>query len=135
MKHRETQLIQAETIYLTDASSTTYEFGKFANAADLESSSTDYLLYVADNTAMSITTDDYFRLDPSPNQIPYQHFYNIAGKWDGANESYLLSQCMEMKLECILIHPQLCNYKCCKFNNRKLVSTLFGTYSPSSRTV
>lgn len=118
---------------LTDASSTTYEFGKFANAADLESSSTDYL-YVADNTAMSITTDVTISAWIKPESNTVSTLYNIAGKWDGANESYLLSQYGD---EIRMYIDSSSNYATTNAANLTTGNWyhVVGTYSASSRTV
>lgn len=76
---------------LTDGSTTTYAPGKFANGADLESGSTDYL-YSADNASFSITGNVTISAWIKPESVTAATSFDIAGKWDGANESYLLQQ-------------------------------------------
>lgn len=76
---------------LTDVSSTTYTNAKFGNGADIESSNSQYL-YAADSSSLSVTSDLTISawINPESNTASTQ--YDIAGKWDESNETYLLAQ-------------------------------------------
>lgn len=76
---------------LTDASATTFAAGKYGNGADLESGSTDYQ-YIADNAALSITASTSISAWIKPESVTAATLFDIAGKWDGADESYRLAQ-------------------------------------------
>lgn len=76
---------------LTNANTTAYAIGKFANGADLERSSTNYF-YVADNATLSVTGNLTLAAWIKPESVTAATTFTILGKWDGANESYRLTQ-------------------------------------------
>lgn len=75
---------------LTDAATVTRVAGKFGNAGDFESGSSQYQ-YVADNTTLSITGSLTISVWIKPESVS-AGTWNIVGKWDGSNESYRLYQ-------------------------------------------
>lgn len=76
---------------LTNTNSVSYTSGKFGNAGDFEKDSSQYQ-YVADNANLSTTGDLSVGGWIKPESVTADIQFNIAGKWDGANESYLLAQ-------------------------------------------
>lgn len=76
---------------LTNVNTTTYTGGKYGNGADYESGSSQYH-YIADNEELSITGDMTISAWINPESVTASTLFDIAGKWDGSNESYLLSQ-------------------------------------------
>lgn len=76
---------------LTNANSTAFATGKFGNGADFESASFNYQ-YAADNTALSLTGDLTMSAWIKPESVTASTQFDIAGKFDQSNESYLLSQ-------------------------------------------
>lgn len=76
---------------LTNANTTAFAVGKFANGADLERSSTNYF-YVADNATLSVTGNLTLAAWIKPESVTAATTFTILGKWDGANESYRLVQ-------------------------------------------
>ena len=72
--------------------------GKFGSALDFESSSSEYG-YIADNSSLSLTGDLTISVWIKPESTTAATLFDIAGKWDGANESYLLAQyCDEIRM-------------------------------------
>lgn len=65
--------------------------GKFADAADLERGSSEYY-YRADGSALSVTGSFTLSAWIRPEDTTAATQYDILGKWDGANESYLLAR-------------------------------------------
>lgn len=65
--------------------------GKFYNAGDFESGNSEYQ-YIADSAALSITRSLTVSAWIRPESITASTHFDIMGKWDGSNESYLLSQ-------------------------------------------
>lgn len=76
---------------LTNINTTPYVAGKFAGGGDFEQSSSQYQ-YVTDNAALSITGSLTLTAWIKPESTTASTQFDIAGKWDGSNESYLLSQ-------------------------------------------
>jgi hypothetical protein len=74
-------------ITLTNSGTATYAAGKFSNSVDVNGSSQH--LYSADNADLSITGQVTISAWINPDTVTGTQ--TIAGKWDGANESYLLS--------------------------------------------
>ncbi|MFA4881115.1 MAG: LamG domain-containing protein [Candidatus Doudnabacteria bacterium] len=72
---------------LTNTGTATFASGKFGNTASLNGSSQYF--YVADNAILSLTGDVVLSAWIYADSITGSH--DIVGKWDGANESYLLS--------------------------------------------
>lgn len=68
-----------------------YVGGKSASAIDLESTSSQYG-YLGDNASISLTKDLTISSWIKPESVTASTQFDIAGKWDGANESYLLCQ-------------------------------------------
>lgn len=75
------------SITLTNSGTATYAAGKFSNSVDVNGSSQH--LYSADNSDLSITGQVTLSAWVNPDTVTGTQ--TIAGKWDGANESYLLS--------------------------------------------
>lgn len=80
-----------KAITLTDTNTVAFVGGKFANAGDFESTSSEYQ-YAADNASLSLTGDVTISAWIKPESVTAATLFDIAGKWDGANESYLLAQ-------------------------------------------
>lgn len=76
---------------LTNTGTATFVSAKYANGTDLESGSSQYF-YIADNTTLSIASDLTITAWIKPESVTAATHFDIAGKWDGANESYLLAQ-------------------------------------------
>ncbi|MCL4366208.1 DUF2341 domain-containing protein [Patescibacteria group bacterium] len=80
-------------ITLTNTNSATYTAGKFGNAGTFASASSQYQ-YAASATSSPLTVTGDLTLSswikPTSNTAATQ--YDITGKWDGANTSYLLAQ-------------------------------------------
>lgn len=68
-----------------------YVAGKSATALDFASTSFQYG-YLADNASVSLTKDLALSVWIKPESVTAATQFDIVGKWDGANESYLLSQ-------------------------------------------
>ena len=62
-----------------------------AGALDFESGSSQYG-YAADSTSLSITSNLTITSWIKPESVTASTLFDIAGKWDGTNESYLLAQ-------------------------------------------
>ncbi len=65
--------------------------GKLEGALSFASASSEYG-YAADSTSLSITGSLTLSAWIKPSSNTASTFYDIAGKWDGTNESYLLTQ-------------------------------------------
>lgn len=65
--------------------------GKFGRALDYEKDSTEYA-WTADSVGLSITSDLTVSGWIKPESVTAATLFDIAGKWDGANASYLLAQ-------------------------------------------
>lgn len=76
---------------LTESSTVTRVAGKFANGGDYESTESDYH-YIADNSLLSLTSSLSLAAWIKPESTTASTAFDIAGKWDGSNESYLLQQ-------------------------------------------
>ncbi|MBI2010364.1 MAG: LamG domain-containing protein, partial [Candidatus Chisholmbacteria bacterium] len=76
---------------LTDTNTVTFSAGKFANGGDFESGSSEYQ-FAADNAYLSVTSSLTISAWIKPESVTASTSFDIAGKWDGANESYLLEQ-------------------------------------------
>lgn len=78
-------------INLTNNNSATYTLGKYGNATDLEKDSSQFFS-TEDNTILSITGDLTVGAWIKPESTTSDTQFDITGKWDGDNESYLLAQ-------------------------------------------
>lgn len=76
---------------LTNVNTATFATGKFASAAALLKSSSQYFRS-ASTTPLSITGDLTLSAWIRPTSVTAATQFDIIGKWDGANTSYLLSQ-------------------------------------------
>lgn len=76
---------------LTDTNTVARAGGQFANGADFESTNSEYQ-FAADNASLSITGSLTLAAWIKPESVTAATLFDIAGKWDGANESYLLAQ-------------------------------------------
>lgn len=75
---------------LTNSGSTTRSTGRFGQAMDFESTSSQYL-YSSDNSVLSLTSSFTISVWIRPETVS-AGTYNIVAKWDGTNESYRLMQ-------------------------------------------
>ncbi|OGC47516.1 hypothetical protein A2886_03265 [candidate division WWE3 bacterium RIFCSPHIGHO2_01_FULL_42_13] len=64
---------------------------KFGSAYDYEGDSSEYA-YSADSTSLSITGSTTLTAWIKPESVTAATLFDIAGKWDGGNESYLMAQ-------------------------------------------
>ncbi len=76
---------------LTNANSTAYANGKYGNGIDNERGSFNYL-YIADNATLSVTGALSLSAWIKPESTTAATHFNIIGKWDDTNLSYLLTQ-------------------------------------------
>jgi len=76
---------------LTEVNGVAQVAGRFADAADLERGSSE-LYYRADSTALSITGSFTLSAWIRPEDTTAATQYDIMGKWDQANESYLFQR-------------------------------------------
>ena len=76
---------------LTDTNTVAYVSGKFANGGDFESGNSEYE-YAADNATLSLTGNLSLATWIKPESTTASTQYDIAGKWDATNKSYLLAQ-------------------------------------------
>lgn len=76
---------------LTEVNGVAQVAGKFADAADLERGSSE-LYYRADSTALSITGSFTLSAWVRPEDTTAATQYDIMGKWDLTNESYLFAR-------------------------------------------
>ncbi len=76
---------------LTNVASTTYTQGKFGNAANFESDSSQYM-YVADNVPLSMTKEITMSAWIKPESVTGGTDFTIMAKWDGSNRSYSFIQ-------------------------------------------
>lgn len=65
--------------------------GKYGKALDFEADSSQYT-YTADSTSLSLTGSLAIEAWIKPESITDATQFDIAGKWDDANQSYLLAQ-------------------------------------------
>lgn len=64
---------------------------KFGNGYDFESTNSEYS-YAADSASLSITGSYTLSAWIKPESNTASTLFDIAGKWDGSNESYLMAQ-------------------------------------------
>lgn len=76
---------------LTEVNGVAQVAGRFADAADLERGSSE-LYYRADSTALSITGSFTLSAWVRPEDTTAATQYDIMGKWDQTNESYLFQR-------------------------------------------
>lgn len=76
---------------LTNTNSTPYASGKFGSALNFTAASSQYA-YAADNATLSLTSDLTVDAWIYPKSNTAATEYEIAGKWDNTNQSYLLAQ-------------------------------------------
>lgn len=76
---------------LTEVNGVAQVAGKFADAADLERGSSE-LYYRADSTALSITGSFTLSAWVRPEDTTAATQYDILGKWDVTNESYMFAR-------------------------------------------
>lgn len=78
-------------ITLTDTNTVAFTSGKFGNGGDFESGNAEYQ-YTADNATLSIIGSLTLAAWIRPESTTASTHFDIIGKWDGSNESYLLAQ-------------------------------------------
>ncbi len=76
---------------LTLVNTPTWAVGKVGKGLSLTRASSQYG-YIADNASLSLTGDVSIEAWIKPASVTAATKYTIAGKWDGANVSYLLEQ-------------------------------------------
>lgn len=76
---------------LTNVNSTAPGNGRFLYGADLELDSSNYF-YTADSAILSLTGNITLAAWINPESTTANTHFDIIGKWDGSNESYLLAQ-------------------------------------------
>lgn len=76
---------------LTDVNTVAFTSGKFGRAGDFESTSSEYQ-HAADSASLSQTGNITLSAWIQPESVTAATQFNIAGKWDDTNESYLLAQ-------------------------------------------
>ncbi len=79
------------TLTNTGTATFTTTLAKFGNATDLESGSSQYFT-VADNATLSLTGNLTLAAWIKPESVTAATAFDIIGKFDGANESYQLTQ-------------------------------------------
>ncbi len=79
------------TLTNTGTATFTTTLAKFGNATDLESGSSQYFT-VADNATLSLTGNLTLTAWIKPESVTTSTAFDIIGKFDGANESYQLTQ-------------------------------------------
>ena len=76
---------------LTDSGNITRVAGKFGNGGNFEPGSSRYQ-YAADNAPLSITGSATLTAWIKPTSVTASTLFDIVGKFDGSNESYLMAQ-------------------------------------------
>ncbi len=81
----------AHNNHLTNVNGAVYVPGRFGNAAGFSPEDSHYQ-YIGTSDELSITGDLSIAAWIMPESVASSTQFNIAGKWDNANQSYLLSQ-------------------------------------------
>ena len=76
---------------LTDTNTVAFTTGKFFNGGDYESGNSEYQ-YAADSALLSQTGNVTLSAWIKPESVTASTLFDIVGKWDGSNESYLMAQ-------------------------------------------